>query len=1560
MSNLPVPLPPGSRVPSRPPASAIQRGQAALARRGTPMSAAVANWTPPERGGGGQGVGLSDMVRGVIPGLSSMAGEIGRSAIGLGRLLVDAPRMAVDRDYDPTGGDYSTSGLLGHYLPFVETTRESYAGTLQRRPGDYLQAVRDGNWMPMLIEDVGNVSLLGYGAGRGLSAAGARTGSQALQRAGARTTQAAMLGDRFGAGPALPYLYGARGLARMAGPALRRIDTLYSGRTGRSLIDDARGAMDRNVWNPAPLDRRTAGVLRQSVERPRAALAATRLNPEVRRASRDIRSGAAAIGTEQLGVVKAAMETQRLPENVGIAAYMDLTDFHARFPDSALARLPDEQLARVLTEANPTWTPEAARIAWAKADGTLDAATRGQLDRAVEVLGEFPEIRTERQSLRPGETLEEFQARTGVETPLNPEQLGQAPMTSAVERLTREQLGLPKNRSPEQAVARLRRMADDAGERGVAARAHADVARDRGIPDRGPTTAARGAFRRGEGAGRLDERARVYERMEARLRRSADRLEAKAAEVRAEVAKTADAAPARYRSAILEAERGVESLRQIAEEFPEMAPVISEVIEAMPKTLDEMVAAGVDPVHLIGGETTVRDRTALRQQRSEMLPRKGADHSSRLASREYVDYRPSEQLVNEAFRTKRWMSRKVADDFDMKHGVNPSDVLPEHKLREVAGNGRAISEAMAEYGYEPWNPRAVLNWVPDDMVRTVDVARMDQLNQQAAATLGDAISIADMAAISTETRFLPRTLKEAFTYTMDTAAQNMAWQGLAFVNQKWKNALLPLSPSWYAGNSVGNALVAMVGEGIAPWDYPRYIIEGFRELRRTRPDGRPLAEGTMQMRRDAFAAGLGYAEAQMIDPSRMRRRAPLSIAGREVGYGRFRDWAYRTNELMDNLSKNAVFLHAAEQARRNPGAQRALFDAALSDAQGVARVIEQRVSRYADGAVPEGMQRRLSEARNAVLDIEQMGPANFAAAQADEYAVKRALNIMGDYHSMAPWEQKVVQVLPFYRWCVDEQTEALTQRGWVSGHDITTDDIILSMDPADGRLKWSPVRSIYYEGDYDGPMHRVRNQGIDALVSPGHSFLTQRGLVKIEDLRQRDVIRLMGDEAPDGDGRYDDEFVEIVGWAVTEGHYRKNRITVEISQKDGTDNAERIAKVLDHYGATFHTYLGGVDMAIRYFGVGGEVAKAIRDVAPGRVMTWDFLWGLTAHQRERLIEVMLEADGAHVQRGRGDCPTFTQENQAAAEAFVTLCTLAGRQTYMRRDGDCFKVSVRGRKTTGVRRIEGWADPSNRAPVLAQRPTERYRGLLWCPETAYGTFVCRRGGITHVTGNTRHITQLTLRLPIEHPARVAWTLNLATLFAPDQSDLPEWMRGGINIGSFYMPGQFLNPWGDVTDQGGSLLSATEFMRSVSPGIKIPVAALTGRNLARGGDPLTRPRGSGPMDRFGREDEAPPLMWGNPLNWRLRELAGYSIGQLPLTRNIRDIATGGRPLYDTGEVMRRRGGTPLPAREHPYGALRPLARAANLPMLVSERDLNEQARRFAANRRTYERAQDRRDR
>lgn len=117
-------------------------------------------------------------------------------------------------------------------------------------------------------------------------------------------------------------------------------------------------------------------------------------------------------------------------------------------------------------------------------------------------------------------------------------------------------------------------------------------------------------------------------------------------------------------------------------------------------------------------------------------------------------------------------------------------------------------------------------------------------------------------------------------------------------------------------------------------------------------------------------------------------------------------------------------------------------------------------------------------------------------------------------------------------YCVDETTQALTQRGWLRHDEITTDDMILSYQ--DGDMKWSKIKSIFRD-DYDGLMFHLSVTGMDALVTPEHKFVTTHGLVMVDHLREKDrLVMLGGPVADEGAPEHDDAFVERVGRSVVE------------------------------------------------------------------------------------------------------------------------------------------------------------------------------------------------------------------------------------------------------------------------------------------------------------------------------------------------------------------------------------------------------------------------------------------
>jgi hypothetical protein len=354
---------------------------------------------------------------------------------------------------------------------------------------------------------------------------------------------------------------------------------------------------------------------------------------------------------------------------------------------------------------------------------------------------------------------------------------------------------------------------------------------------------------------------------------------------------------------------------------------------------------------------------------------------------------------------------------------------------------------------------------------------------------------------------------------------------------------------------------------------------------------------------------------------------------------------------------------------------------------------------------------------------------------------------LGQWHTGnrgIPFERTILSL-----YCVDDQTEALTARGWVSGEELREDDTILSMRP-DGVLAWSSISSIFRK-QYKGKMHRLTKNNIDALVTPNHKFALADGTLKpVDDLLQKEVLRVFGEAEDSAVEVYSDAFVELVGWSVTEGNYRSGA-SIVISQKEGFF-ANQIRLTLKRVGAKFHeaTYINpynGSTMHTFYFS--GEIGREVKRVSWNRVLSAEFLCSLSAGQRKMLVDTMVNGDGWVIKSAATRC--YTQKDRAHVDAFVMLCSLAGIPTSVQyRDWDtafgrakCYVVNLKVEKTAHVRSIDFHGGQGDRRRGIKNQPTEDYEGLVWCPSTEYGTFVCRRNGIAYVTGNTEdfHFTGL---------------------------------------------------------------------------------------------------------------------------------------------------------------------------------------------------------------------------
>ena len=334
-------------------------------------------------------------------------------------------------------------------------------------------------------------------------------------------------------------------------------------------------------------------------------------------------------------------------------------------------------------------------------------------------------------------------------------------------------------------------------------------------------------------------------------------------------------------------------------------------------------------------------------------------------------------------------------------------------------------------------------------------------------------------------------------------------------------------------------------------------------------------------------------------------------------------------------------------------------------------------------------------------------------------------------------------------YCVDEATEALTQRGWVDHAQITENDTILSFDGKN--LKWSNIKSIFRDHNFDGKMHYLTSRGLDSLITPNHKIVTKRGLVPVELLKESDRIILMGDEEAGAHGPiHSDAMVELAGWILTEGNYDVDDTgeirSIRIYQNEG-EKADRIRHCLNTLDFKFsESKTKNIS-----FSVSRHDSKVLARLLPKKELKMDFILSLTAAQRKLLVDTMVDGDGWH----RGCNYSYVQKSKEHIDAFQALVTLTGRKSNIKLVEDHISFgkktsyytmnifSARGNATRGeCIDMHGGKNNGKESGMIGKgkinhqnTPTVQYTGTVWCPETEYGCFVARRNGKVYLTGNT---------------------------------------------------------------------------------------------------------------------------------------------------------------------------------------------------------------------------------
>lgn len=338
-------------------------------------------------------------------------------------------------------------------------------------------------------------------------------------------------------------------------------------------------------------------------------------------------------------------------------------------------------------------------------------------------------------------------------------------------------------------------------------------------------------------------------------------------------------------------------------------------------------------------------------------------------------------------------------------------------------------------------------------------------------------------------------------------------------------------------------------------------------------------------------------------------------------------------------------------------------------------------------------------------------------------------------------------------YCVDDDTEILTRRGWLQRDELQIGDIAYSLNPDTLQAEWVPVVGMYQEYRQDESMRLLEHKRHSSLTTLDHRWYIRReGSQRwewktTEELGRSDqLLKAAAVDHPD-DPIYSDEFVELIGWYMAEGCERipgkreresmgwldetrqPRQLTISQHLTANPEKCQSIIRCLEVEATSWDHNRG------RNFRVDVELARRIEAVAPDRAATKEFILSLTKSQLDLFIRACIMGDG-HFQ---DSCTRFTQDEGPILESFLFACSIAGIP-YTVNDGSGSDIH----KTVNLS-VKDFTYPALRGDKK-KNEIVKYDGYVWCPTLATNhIWYARRNGTVYFTGNCHRIQSISSRL-----------------------------------------------------------------------------------------------------------------------------------------------------------------------------------------------------------------------
>ena len=320
-------------------------------------------------------------------------------------------------------------------------------------------------------------------------------------------------------------------------------------------------------------------------------------------------------------------------------------------------------------------------------------------------------------------------------------------------------------------------------------------------------------------------------------------------------------------------------------------------------------------------------------------------------------------------------------------------------------------------------------------------------------------------------------------------------------------------------------------------------------------------------------------------------------------------------------------------------------------------------------------------------------------------------------------------------WCCDLKTRAMTKTGWKYHHELSIGDEIMAFDPKTKKLKWSDMKDQYVNEIYNGKMIFVKNHNRGILMTPDHkcavhNITTKRDdIVLAKDLQTNHVIPRCAEFETPVKEIYQNEYIKLVGWFVTDGYTKRSSNKLRDGSKKEyfygkiTQSKPDMVMELQKYGMKEHTdstYCNHNKFKANYFKHTFTIPKKhfVKMQKDGLCdgLNWEFLSKLTKPQLQLLYDTMMLGDGTEQNR-------FCGKEKEVFYMTMIQTILGLPTTFYQQEKNCWRT-----RHIKSKHIYTWGHHNNTSEV-------DYKGTIWCPSVDTGFWLAEREGLVFITGNT---------------------------------------------------------------------------------------------------------------------------------------------------------------------------------------------------------------------------------